>query len=144
MRRRKVRTFCFWKTSFVQSRSGTYYALLLGYFGMKFLPNIVIMSTEFWLRFEPLIFPTGFAINFLSITVRTKRKVHMCLKLFDFFPRWILISRFYSNSIETLTWNLWKKLSGRIFQKFYWKPRLSSFETCENSEKYFHMCFAPS
>ena len=37
---RKPRTFCFRKTSFVQSRSGTYYALLLGYFGMKFLPDI--------------------------------------------------------------------------------------------------------
>jgi len=28
------------ETSFVHPRSGTYYALLLGYFGMKFLPDI--------------------------------------------------------------------------------------------------------
>jgi len=33
-------TFCLSKTSFVHSRSGTYHALLLGYFGMKFLPNV--------------------------------------------------------------------------------------------------------
>jgi len=40
IRERKSRTFCFWKTSFVHSRSGTYYALLLGYFGLKFLPDV--------------------------------------------------------------------------------------------------------
>ena len=32
--------FCFRKTSFVHSRSGTYCALLRGYFGLKFLPDI--------------------------------------------------------------------------------------------------------
>ena len=31
--------FCFRKTGFVHSRSGTYCALLLGYFGLKFLPD---------------------------------------------------------------------------------------------------------
>jgi len=34
------RTFCFPKTGFVHSHSGTFYALLLGNFGMKFLPDI--------------------------------------------------------------------------------------------------------
>jgi len=38
--KRKARMFCFWKTSFVHSRSWTSYALLLGYFGLKFLPNV--------------------------------------------------------------------------------------------------------
>jgi len=37
---RKARTFCFRKTGVVHSRSWTYYAILLGYFGLKFLPNI--------------------------------------------------------------------------------------------------------
>jgi len=37
---RKARTFCFRKTGIVHSRSWTYYAILLGYFGMRFLPNI--------------------------------------------------------------------------------------------------------
>jgi len=40
MRGRKASTFCFRKTSFVHSQFGTYYALLLGYFGLKFLPDI--------------------------------------------------------------------------------------------------------
>jgi len=40
IRRRKARTFCFRKTSFVHSRSGTYYALLLGHSGLKFLPDL--------------------------------------------------------------------------------------------------------
>jgi len=33
-------TFFFRKSSFVHSRSGIYYALLLGYFGLKFLPHV--------------------------------------------------------------------------------------------------------
>jgi len=42
--------------------------------------------------------------------------VRLCLKLFDFFPRWILIrltwnlSRFVPNSVKILTWNFRKKL----------------------------------
>jgi len=40
IRGRKSRTFCFRKTGFVHSRSGTYCALLLGYFGLKFLLDI--------------------------------------------------------------------------------------------------------
>jgi len=35
----KARTFCFRKTGFVHSRSRNYYTLLLGYFGLKFLPD---------------------------------------------------------------------------------------------------------
>ena len=33
-------TFCFQKTNFVHSRFRTYYALLLWYFGLKFLPDV--------------------------------------------------------------------------------------------------------
>jgi len=44
--------FYFQKTSFVHFRSGTYYALLFGYFGLKFLPDIrhyvYWVSTEIW------------------------------------------------------------------------------------------------
>jgi len=40
IRGRKARTFCFQKTSFVHSRSGIYYAFLLGCFGMKSLPGV--------------------------------------------------------------------------------------------------------
>ena len=49
---RKVRTFCFRKTSFVHPRSGTCYALLLGYFSLKFLPHVLHcvywVLTEIW------------------------------------------------------------------------------------------------
>ena len=37
---KKPRTICLRKSSFVHSRSRTYYALLLGCFGQKFLPDI--------------------------------------------------------------------------------------------------------
>jgi len=40
IRGRKARTLCFRKTSFVHSRSGTYYALLPGYSGLKFCPDV--------------------------------------------------------------------------------------------------------
>ena len=43
------------------SRSGTYYALLLGY-------TFVTESNEFWLIFEPQISPTRLEINFLFIS----------------------------------------------------------------------------
>ena len=133
-------TFCFRKTSFVHSRSGTYYALLLGYFGPKYLPDI--RHCVYWVLAEiwAQIHPRGFAINFLFITARAERMVCLCVKLFDFFPRWILIrltwnlSDFVTNSVEILTCNFWKKLfRENIFQKFYRKPRLSSTETCEIS-----------
>ena len=52
IRGRKTGTFCFWKTSFVHSRSGTCYALLLRYFDLKFVPNIrhcaYWVLTEIW------------------------------------------------------------------------------------------------
>ena len=38
--RRKALTFCFRKTNFVHSRSGTYYALFLGCFGLKSLLDV--------------------------------------------------------------------------------------------------------
>jgi len=41
IRGRKARTFRFRKTSFVHPRSRTYYALLLGCFGLKFLPDVL-------------------------------------------------------------------------------------------------------
>jgi len=80
----------------------------------NFHQTFVIVSIEFWLRFEPQIRPTGFAINFLFITARAERKVHLCVKLYEFFPRRILIRltrnllRFALNSVEILTWKFKK------------------------------------
>ena len=103
------------------------------------------MSTEFWLRFEPQIRPTRFAINFLFITARAKTKVRLCVKLFDFFPRWILIhltwnlSRFVQNTVEIFTWNFRKKkLFHENISEILWKTRLSSTETCEISTYFLH------
>ena len=87
------------------------------------------MSTEFWLRFETQTPPTEFGINFLSVTATPERKVRLCLKLFDFFPTWILIrltwnlSRFVPNSVETLTWNFRKKLFRRNFSEILLKTK---------------------
>jgi len=83
----------------------------LSVFVWNFYQMFVTLSFEFWMRFEPQIRPTRMAINFLLITARAERKVRKCLKLFDFFPRWILIrltwnsSRFDPISVEILRWN---------------------------------------
>jgi len=88
----------------------------LGILVWNFYQTFITMSIEFWLRFEPHICPTRLGINFLLITARAKRKVRLCVKLFDFFCGWILIrltwnfSRFVTNSVDILTWNLRKKL----------------------------------
>jgi len=47
---RKARTFGFRKTNFVHPRSGTYYALLLGCFGLKFLPDV--LHRVYWVLAE--------------------------------------------------------------------------------------------
>jgi len=57
----------------------------------NFYQTFLIVCIEFWLIFESPIRLTKFAINVLFITVRAERKVHLCVKLFDSFPRWILI-----------------------------------------------------
>jgi len=59
----------------------------LGILVSNFHQTFVTVSIEFWLRFEAKIPPTGFATNFLFITAKAERKVHLCVKLFYFFPR---------------------------------------------------------
>ena len=76
-------------SSFVRSQNGTHYALFLGCFDLKLLPDIPY--PELWLRFEPQIFPTRFAINFFFIVVRAKSKIRLCVKLFGFISNLILI-----------------------------------------------------
>jgi len=90
------------------------------------------VSIEFWLTLEPQTRRTRFAINILFITARAERKVRSYVKLFDFFPGWILIrltwnlSRFVPNSAEILTQNFGKKLFRENFSEILCKPRLSS------------------
>ena len=126
----KSRTICFRKTSFVHTRSGTYYALLLWCFGLKFLPDVVTVSIEYWLRFEAQIRPIRLVINFLLITAKDEMKVRLCGKLFDFFRGRILIrltwnlSVFFPNSVEILTWNFRKKLFLENFSEILCKPKV--------------------
>ena len=89
------------------------------------------MSFEFWLIFETQIRPTGCAINFLFITARAERKVRLCVNLFYFCPRWILIrltwnlSRFAPNSVEILTWKFGKKLFRENFSEILFWVRIA-------------------
>jgi len=83
------------------------------------------VSIEFCLRFEPQIHPTTFAISFLFITARAERKVCLCVKLFKFFPRRILIcfawnlSCFFPNSVEILKLEFQEKtISWEFFKNF--------------------------
>jgi len=131
--------FCFQKTSFFTLGLGLTTPYSLGISVWNFFQKFVTVSTDFWLRFETQIRPTRLLINFLFITVRAERKVHLGVKLFDFFRGLILIpltwnmSCFVPNSMEILTWNFRKKtISGYFFRNFV-KPRLSSTKTCEIS-----------
>jgi len=81
-------TFCSRKTGFAHSRSRTYCVLLLGYFGLKLLPDIrhcaYWVVVEIWAQTRP----TRFAINFLFITARAKRKVRFVCEIVWYFS-WV-------------------------------------------------------
>ena len=111
----------------------------LGILVWNFYQTFVIVSIEFWLRLEPQIRSTRFAIKFLFITVTAEKKVCLCVNLFYCFPRWILIcltwnlSCFVPNLVKILTWNFRKKLFRETFSEILYKPRLSSIKTSEIS-----------
>jgi len=96
-RQEKPRHFFFGKSVLFTLGLGltTPYSLVL--LVWKFYQTFVMVCIEFWLRLEPRIRPTRLSIIFLFITARVEWKVRLCVKLFDFFPRWILIR---------LKWNL--------------------------------------
>ena len=96
-REEKPRHFVFRKRVLFTLGLGLTTPYSMGLLVWKFYQTFVIVYIEFWLRFELQIRPTRFSINFLLITARVERNVRLCVKLFDFFPRWILIR---------LTWNL--------------------------------------
>ena len=107
----------------------------LGILVWTFYQTFVTVSIEFWLRFESQIPPTRLAINFLFITARVERKVRLCVKLFDFFPRWSVwpeICRFLSQIQSRFLCGIsGRKLLWENFLEILCKPRLSSTETCE-------------
>ena len=108
----------------------------------NFYQIFFIVSVEFWLRFEPQTRPTRFAINILFITVRYERKVRSCVKLFDFFPGWILIrltwnlSRIVPNLVEILTQNFRKKTISRIALKKF--TQVLSYLVCTQVRRHVH------
>ena len=126
----KPRRFVFEKPVLFTLGLGLTAPYSLGIFVWNFYQTFVIVSIEFWVRFEPQTRPTRFAINFLLITARAERKVRLCVKLFGFFPWWILIrltwnlSRIVPNSVEILTRNFRKKPFRENFSEILYKPRL--------------------
>ena len=102
----------------------------MGLLVWNFYQTFIIVCIEFWMRFEPQIHPTRFAIIFLFITRKDERKVRLCVKQFDFFRRWILIcltwnlSCFVPNSFESYTWNFNKKIVQKFFSEILCKPRV--------------------
>ena len=129
MQGRKARTFCFRKTSFVHSRSGTYYALLPGYSSLKFLPDIV--RCVYWVLADIWDPNSSHRIcnKFFIRHCQARKEGSFVSETVDFFPRWILIrltwnlSCFVPNSVETLTWNFRKKLFRENFSEILMKTK---------------------
>jgi len=78
----------------------------------NFYQTFVTVFIEFWLRFQPQIQPTTLTINFLLIIARNERKVHLCVKLFDFFS-WVNIHPFDMKFVAFCP-----KFSGDSYVKF--------------------------
>ena len=79
------------------------------------------MSFEFWLRFEPQIRPTIFAINYIVITVKAESKVRLCAKLFDLFS-WVNTHLFDLKFVAFCA-----KLSGDSYVEFQEKTIFGEF-----------------
>jgi len=159
---KKSQDILFSETGFVHSRSGSHYVLFLGSFGLKILSDI--RHCVYWILAEILVPDTSHKIfnKFFIHHCQGWKQGSFVWKLFDFFPRWILIlltwnlSRFVPNSVQILTWNFRKKLFRDNFSEICEKPRLSFMKILEispyflqfyyglkNSHKYFYVLFAP-
>ena len=117
--------FCFRKTSFVHSRSGTYYFLLLGCFGLKSLPDV--HHCVYWVLAEIWAPDSFHKIDnkiFIDHCQGWKEGSFVCETVW-FFPRWILIrltwnlSHFVPNSVEILTWNFREKIFWENFSEIF-------------------------
>ena len=136
----KPRRFVFGKPVLFTLGLGLTTPYSLGILVWNFYQTFVIISTEFWLRFQPQIRPTRLAINFLFITARAERKVRLCVKLFNFFRGWILIrltwtlSHFSQIQLRILPGISGKKYFWRFFKNFcpnqdYPLPKLVKFRS---------------
>jgi len=160
-------TFCFRKTSFVHYRSRTYYALLLGCFGMKFAPDV--RHCVYWVLDEIWAPDLSHKIGnkyFISHCLGWEEDSFECetvcffswvnthpfnLKFVSFCPKFSGYS--YVELQE-------KTILGEYFRNFranegYPLPKLVKFRPTlcnfycasvlpwKNSRKYFHMLYAP-
>jgi len=131
-------TLCFRKTSFVHTRSGNYFALLLGYFCLKFLPDVRYcvcwVLAEIWAPNSSHKIGNKYFIHHFQ---GWKEGSFVCETVW-FFCGWILIrlswnfSRFFPNSVEILTWNFRKKVFQEDFSEILCKPRLSLYQNLWN------------
>ena len=155
----KPRTFCFWKTSFVHSRSGTYYAFLLGYFGVKFLPDI--RHCVYWVLakiWAPYLFHKIRNIFFIHHCQGWKVGSFVCkivwffsyvsTRLFDL--KFVMFCpKFSRDSYQEYQE---KSISREFFKNFVQTKAILYFLQIfygfvlrwKNLHKYFHMLFAPS
>jgi len=160
-------TFCFRKTSFLHSRSETYYALFLGSFGLKFLPDI--RHCVYWVLAKIWAPNSSHKIGnkFLFIPARAENKVLYvwnCLIFFlgEYSSVWpetcCVLPQIQSRFLRGI---LTKSYFGRIFWKFcanqgYPLPKFVKFRPTfcnfilgsycfenfwKHSHKYFHMFF---
>ena len=117
--------FCFLKTSFVHSRSGTYYAVLLECFGLSLLPDILHYVYQVLTEISAPDSSHKIDNKFFIDHCQSWKKVRSCVKLFNFFRGLILIrltwnlSRFVPNSVEIHTWNFRKKIFWENFSEIF-------------------------
>jgi len=139
--------FCFRKTKFVHSRSGTYYALLLGYFGMKFLSDV--RQCVCWVLAEIWAPDLSHEIGnkfFIHHCQDWKEGSFVCETIWFFswvntHPFDLKLWRVVPNSVEILRWNFRKKLFPENFSEILCKPRLSSTKICEISPYFLKFYF---
>jgi len=138
IRGRKPGSFVFGKPVLFTLDLGLTTSYSLGVLVWNFYQAFVIVSIEFWLRFENQIRPTRLEINILFIAVKAKRKVRLWVKLFDFFHGWILIrltwnlSCFVPYSVKILTWNIRKKLFLEKFSEYFVQTKAILYQNCWN------------
>jgi len=115
--------FCLQKTNFVHSRSGTYYALLLGYFCLKFLPDN--RYCVYWVFVDIWALDSSHKMGnkFFIYHYQGWEEGSIVFETVSFFRGWILIRltrnllRLFPNSVEILTWNFRNKLFRDIFSE---------------------------
>ena len=150
IRGRKAKTFCFPKIGFVHSRSKTYCALLLGYFCLKFLPDII--HCVYWVVAE-IWAPES------SHKIRNKFLIHHCPGWKEgsfvcetvWFFSWVNTHPFDLKSVAFCPKIQWRFLRGILgtkpfrenFSEILFKPRLSSGKTCEISPYFLQFFSGP-